>query len=39
LSAARERVGGLFYDSYAGGSGLVAGSVFGRIAGEGVAAL
>jgi succinate dehydrogenase/fumarate reductase flavoprotein subunit len=25
---------GLFYHSYAGGSGLMAGSVFGRIAGE-----
>jgi tricarballylate dehydrogenase len=28
-----ELVGGLFYHNYAGGSGLMAGSVFGRIAG------
>lgn len=33
LYAAGELVGGLFYDNYAGGSGLMAGSVFGRIAG------
>jgi tricarballylate dehydrogenase len=37
LYAAGELVGGLFYDNYAGGSGLMAGSVFGRIAGEGAA--
>ncbi|MEX2227409.1 MAG: FAD-dependent tricarballylate dehydrogenase TcuA [Dehalococcoidia bacterium] len=33
LYAAGELVGGLFYFNYAGGSGLMAGSVFGRIAG------
>jgi tricarballylate dehydrogenase len=37
LYAAGELVGGLFYENYAGGSGLMAGSVFGRIAGEGAA--
>ncbi len=37
LYAAGELVGGLFYDNYAGGSGLMSGSVFGRIAGEGAA--
>ncbi|MBI2760647.1 MAG: FAD-dependent tricarballylate dehydrogenase TcuA [Chloroflexi bacterium] len=34
LFAAGELVGGLFYHNYAGGSGLMAGSVFGRLAGE-----
>lgn len=34
LYAAGELIGGLFYDNYAGGSGLMAGSVFGRIAGR-----
>ena len=34
LYAAGELVGGLFYHNYAGGSGLMAGAVFGRIAGE-----
>ena len=33
LYAAGELVGGLFYFNYAGGSGLMAGSVFGKIAG------
>ena len=33
LYAAGELVGGLFYHNYAGGSGLMAGAVFGRIAG------
>ena len=33
LYAAGELVGGLFYHNYPGGSGLIAGSVFGRIAG------
>ncbi|MCH8087152.1 MAG: FAD-binding protein, partial [Chloroflexi bacterium] len=33
LYAAGELVGGLFYYNYAGGTGLMAGSVFGRIAG------
>lgn len=34
LYAAGELVGGLFYFNYPGGSGLMAGSVFGKIAGE-----
>src|SRR6202163_1724124 len=34
LYAAGELVGGLFYFNYPGGSGLIAGSVFGRIAGD-----
>jgi tricarballylate dehydrogenase len=34
LYAAGELVGGLFYHNYAGGSGLMAGAVFGRLAGE-----
>ncbi|MQF69301.1 FAD-binding dehydrogenase [SAR202 cluster bacterium AD-804-J14_MRT_500m] len=33
LYAAGELIGGLFYHNYPGGSGLIAGSVFGRIAG------
>ena len=33
LFAAGELVGGLFYHNYPGGSGLMAGSVFGRLAG------
>lgn len=33
LYAAGELVGGLFYYNYAGGSGLMSGAVFGRIAG------
>ena len=37
LHAAGELVGGLFYDNYAGGSGLMAGSVFGRLAGKSAA--
>lgn len=37
LYAAGELVGGLFYDNYPGGSGLTAGSVFGRIAGAAAA--
>ncbi|MDA0256391.1 MAG: FAD-dependent tricarballylate dehydrogenase TcuA [Chloroflexi bacterium] len=37
LFAAGELVGGLFYDNYAGGSGLMAGAVFGRIAGAAAA--
>lgn len=37
LYAAGELVGGLFYHNYPGGSGLMAGSVFGRIAGENAA--
>ena len=38
LYAAGELVGGLFYENYPGGSGLMAGSVFGKLAGEGAAA-
>ena len=34
LYAAGELVGGIFYFNYPGGSGLVSGSVFGRIAGD-----
>lgn len=34
LYAAGELVGGIFYFNYPGGSGLVSGSVFGRIAGN-----
>jgi tricarballylate dehydrogenase len=34
LYAAGELVGGLFYHNYPGGTGLMAGSVFGKIAGE-----
>ncbi|HEY7904055.1 MAG TPA: FAD-dependent tricarballylate dehydrogenase TcuA, partial [Casimicrobiaceae bacterium] len=34
LYAAGELVGGLFYFNYAGGSGLMAGAVFGRLAGD-----
>lgn len=34
LYAAGELVGGIFYENYPGGSGLMSGSVFGRRAGE-----
>lgn len=37
LYAAGEMIGGLFYFNYPGGSGLCAGSVFGRIAGRNAA--
>lgn len=37
LYAAGELVGGLFYFNYPGGTGLMSGSVFGRMAGNGVA--
>jgi tricarballylate dehydrogenase len=37
LFAAGELVGGLFYQNYPGGAGLMAGSVFGRIAGRSAA--
>jgi tricarballylate dehydrogenase len=37
LFAAGEMVGGLFYENYPGGSGLTAGAVFGRIAGDAAA--
>ena len=33
LYAAGELVGGLFFHNYAGGTGLMSGSVFGRFAG------
>jgi len=39
LYAAGELLGGLFYHNYAGGTGLMAGSVFGRIAGASAAKL
>ena len=35
LYAAGELVGGIFYFNYPGGSGLMSGAVFGRIAGAG----
>jgi len=38
LYAAGELVGGLFVENYPGGSGLMAGSVFGKLAGESAAA-
>ena len=38
LFAAGELVGGLFYHNYAGGSGLMSGSVFGKTAGDSAAA-
>jgi tricarballylate dehydrogenase len=38
LYAAGELVGGLFYENYPGGTGLMSGSTFGRIAGEQAAA-
>jgi tricarballylate dehydrogenase len=37
LYAAGELVGGLFYFNYPGGTGLMAGSVFGKIAGRSAA--
>jgi tricarballylate dehydrogenase len=39
LFAAGELVGGLFYHNYPGGAGLMAGAVFGRIAGRSAAAV
>jgi tricarballylate dehydrogenase len=38
LFAAGELVGGLFYFNYPGGTGLMSGAVFGRIAGDSAAA-
>ena len=35
--AAGEMMGGLFYGNYLGGSGLMAGAVFGKQAGESAA--
>ncbi len=37
LYTAGEMLGGLFYSNYPGGSGLISGSVFGRIAGNSAA--
>src|SRR5204862_6132528 len=37
LFAAGEIVGGLYYHNYASGTGLMAGAVFGRIAGRNAA--
>ena len=37
LYAAGELVGGLFVENYPGGSGLMAGTVFGRLAGNSAA--
>ena len=37
LFAAGELVGGLFYENYPGGSGLMAGAVYGKISGENAA--
>jgi tricarballylate dehydrogenase len=37
LYAAGELVGGLFYFNYPGGTGLIAGAVFGRLAGDSAA--
>ncbi len=34
LYAAGELVGGIFYENYLGGAGLMSGSVFGRLAGQ-----
>lgn len=38
LFACGEMVGGLFHNNYPGGSGLMSGAVFGRIAGRGASA-
>ena len=37
LFAAGELTGGIFYNNYPGGSGLMSGAVFGKIAGENAA--
>ncbi|MBZ5199886.1 FAD-dependent tricarballylate dehydrogenase TcuA [Planomicrobium chinense] len=37
LFAAGEMIGGIFYDNYPGGSGLMSGAVFGKIAGAAAA--
>ena len=37
LYAAGELVGGVFYFNYPGGTGLLSGSVFGRLAGSSAA--
>ena len=38
LYACGEMIGGLFYDNYPAGAGLVSGATFGRIAGRNAAA-
>jgi tricarballylate dehydrogenase len=38
LFACGEMVGGLFHNNYPGGSGLMSGAVFGRIAGRSASA-
>ena len=37
LYAAGELVGGIFYENYLGGAGLMSGAVFGRLAGNSAA--
>lgn len=37
LFAAGEMIGGIFYENYPGGSGLMSGAVFGKLAGESAA--
>jgi tricarballylate dehydrogenase len=37
LFAAGEMIGGIFYDNYPGGSGLMSGAVFGKLAGSSAA--
>jgi tricarballylate dehydrogenase len=37
LFAAGEMIGGLFYHNYPGGSGLMSGAVFGKLAGQSAA--
>lgn len=37
LFAAGEMIGGIFYENYPGGSGLMSGSVFGKLAGKSAA--
>ena len=37
LFAAGEITGGIFYNNYPGGAGLMSGAVFGKIAGESAA--
>ena len=39
LFACGEMIGGLFYDNYPAGTGLVSGATFGRIAGHAAAKL
>ena len=39
LYACGEMVGGLFYDNYPAGAGLVSGATFGRLAGRNAAKL